>query len=130
MIDKLESGKSDYTIYEKARVALILYEADKQAKAKELVRSIKEYTVTTDEMGRYFDTSKATYSWNSYRIPTQVAAIEAISCIDYDSVMINEMKQWLLKQKQVQVWETSVATADAVYAFLSDSKKAYLETVV
>ena len=123
MIDKLESGKSDYTIYEKARVALILYEADKQAKAKELVRSIKEYTVTTDEMGRYFDTSKATYSWNSYRIPTQVAAIEAISCIDYDSVMINEMKQWLLKQKQVQVWETSVATADAVYAFLSGSKK-------
>ena len=57
MIDKLESGKSDYTIYERARVALILYEADKQAKAKELVRSIKEYTVATDEMARYFDSS-------------------------------------------------------------------------
>ena len=68
-------------------------------------------------MGRYFDTPKARYSRNSYRIPTQVAAIEALSAILKKPLAIAEMKQWLLKQKQVQARDNPVATADAVYAF-------------
>lgn len=88
-------------------------------KADELARSILEYSVATPEMGRYFDTSKARYSWGSYRIPTQVVVIEALSGILKEPLAIAEMKQWLLKQKQMQVWDNPVATADAVYAFLS-----------
>ncbi|MDE8698365.1 hypothetical protein PZH42_31120, partial [Bacteroides cellulosilyticus] len=68
-------------------------------------RSILEYSVATPEMGRYFDTSKARYSWGSYRILTQVVAIEALSGILKEPLAIAEMKQWLLKQKQMQVWD-------------------------
>ena len=71
-------------------------------------------------MGRYFDTPKAGYAWNGYRIPTQVAAMEAIQCVEKDEKMLEEMKLWLLKQKQVQCWNTPLATADAVYALLAD----------
>ena len=73
----------------------------------------------TEEMGRYFDTPKAEYSWVSYRIPTQVAVIEAVKRIANEEKTQEELKQWLLKQKQAQVWETPVATADAVYALLT-----------
>ena len=70
-------------------------------------------------MGRYFDTPKARYSWFSYKIPTEVAAMEAIQRITKDTKAIDEMKRWLLKQKQTQTWETPIATADAVYALMA-----------
>ena len=39
--------------------------------------------------------------------------------ITKDTKAIDEMKRWLLKQKQTQTWETPIATADAVYASVS-----------
>ena len=118
-ISKLTDCSSEYTIYGKAMIAMVMQGAGKPDQASELIQSIKEYVVGTEEMGIYFDTRKAQYSWMSYKIPTQVAAMEAINRIAPDTEMLNGMKQWLLKQKQVQVWETPIATADAVYAFLS-----------
>ena len=120
MVSKLENRSATYSIYEKALIARILQAQGKRTQAEILVRSIKEYTVVTPEMGRYFDTPKAGYAWNGYRIPTQVAAMEAIQCVEKDEKMLEEMKLWLLKQKQVQCWNTPLATADAVYALLSD----------
>lgn len=120
MTSKLENRSATYSIYEKALIARILQAQGKRTQAEILVRSIKEYTVVTPEMGRYFDTPKAGYAWNGYRIPTQVAAMEAIQHVEKDEKMLEEMKRWLLKQKQVQCWNTPLATADAVYALLSD----------
>ena len=118
LTQKLEGRSPQYTIYEKALAATVMQAVGKTREAADLIQSVCEYAVYTAEMGRYFDTPKARYSWNSYRIPTQVAAMEAIYRIAPDDRTLNEMKQWLLKQKQTQVWETPVATADAVYAFL------------
>ena len=118
MIGKLEAAPPADAIYDRALIATLLHKAGKTTKANELARSILEYSVATPGMGRYFDTPKARYSRNSYRIPTQVAAIEALSAILKEPLAIAEMKQWLLKQKQVQAWGNPVATADAVYAFL------------
>lgn len=120
MTSKLENRSATYSIYEKALIARILQAQGKRTQAEILVRSIKEYTVVTPEMGRYFDTPKAGYAWNGYRIPTQVAAMEAIQCVEKDEKMLEEMKRWLLKQKQVQCWNTPLATADAVYALLAE----------
>lgn len=118
MIGKLEAAPPADVIYDRALIATLLHKAGKTTKANELARSILEYSVATPGMGRYFDTPKARYSRNSYRIPTQVAAIEALADILKEPLAIAEMKQWLLKQKQVQAWDNPVATADAVYAFL------------
>ena len=118
MIGKLEAAPPADAIYDRALIATLLHKAGKTTKANELARSILEYSVATSGMGRYFDTPKARYPRNSYRIPTQVAAIEALSDILKEPLAVAEMKQWLLKQKQVQAWNNPVATADAVYAFL------------
>ena len=119
LIGKLEDMSPRLTIYGKALSAIVLKEAGKEAKAKEFLESLMQYSVFTEEMGRYFDSPKAEYSWFSYRIPTQVAAIEAVKRIANEEKTQEEMKQWLLKQKQAQAWETPVATTDAVYALLT-----------
>lgn len=118
-IDKLSSEGKELTIYGKALGAIILQQAGKVAEARLFMQSLMEYSVVTDEMGRYFDTPKARYSWFSYKIPTEVAAMEAIQRITKDTKAIDEMKRWLLKQKQTQTWETPIATADAVYALMA-----------
>ena len=118
-IDKLSGEGKELTIYGKALGAIILQQAGKVAEARLFMQSLMEYSVVTDEMGRYFDTLKARYSWFSYKIPTEVAAMEAIQRITKDTKAIDEMKRWLLKQKQTQTWETPIATADAVYALMA-----------
>ena len=119
LVDKLEGMSAKLTIYGKALGAIILHRAGKPDKAREFLQSLMQYSVQTPAMGRYFDSPKAFYSWFSYRIPTQVAAIEAIKLMGDDIRTQDELKKWLLKQKQAQVWDTPIATTDAVYAFLT-----------
>lgn len=118
-IDKLAGKATELSIYGKALGAIILQQAGKTVQAKEFMQSLMEYSVMTDEMGRYFDTPKAHYSWFSYKIPTEVAAMEAVQRITKDTKVLDEMKRWLLKQKQTQTWDTPIATANAVYALIS-----------
>ena len=122
LLDKLTESSRALTIYGKALVAIIMKQADKTAEADEFLQSLMEYSVMTEDLGRYFDTPKAEYSWFSYKIPTQVAAIEAVRLVTNEEKTQEEMKQWLLKQKQAQAWDTPIATADAVYALLTTGK--------
>ena len=113
----LKNEVKNQTIYEKALSAIIL-------RNKTYISSLKEYTVYREDMGRYYDTQRATYSWRDYKIPTQVAAIEAIKRLTpQDTVTINEMQRWLLQQKRTQAWDTPINSADAVYAFLDGNSQ-------
>lgn len=114
-----------FTIYGKARYATILALQGEKAKAKEYLQSLKEYSVYREDIGRYFDTRKAAYSWRDYRIPTEVAAIEALSLLTpEDNQTIEEMRRWLLSEKRTQAWDNPVNTVDAVYAFLGSDMDA------
>ena len=109
----LKKETTKQSIYEKALSAIIL---DNQT----YIKSLKEYTVYNEEMGRYYDTPRADYSWRDYRIPTQVAAIEAIQRLTpNDQQTLDEMRRWLLQEKRTQAWDTPLNSVDAVYAFLS-----------
>ena len=108
----LKKERRNQTIYEKAMTAIIL-------NSSQYVKSLKEYTVYKEEMGRYYDTPRASYSWRDYRIPTQVAAIEALQRLSpQDQQTIDEMRRWLLQEKRTQAWDTPVNSVDAVYAFM------------
>lgn len=115
-------------IFAKARMAVILSHDGKSAEAREYIKSIKEFSVSKPDMGRYFDTQRAGYSWMDYRIPTQTAAIEALrSVTPEDKQTIEEMRLWLLQSKRTQAWDTPVNSANAVYAFF-DSNYRVLDT--
>ena len=118
MVNLLTQQPTVLSIYGKARTAVILSLYGKQAKANEYLQSIQEYSVYTEEMGRYFDAPRANYSWFSYRIPTQVAAIEAMKLLKPNDPSIEEMQCWLLQSKRTQAWDTPINSVNAVYAFL------------
>lgn len=110
------------SIMGKAIAAMVLGKNDKTA--KEYIESIKQHTVAKPDMGRYFDSPKASYSWRDYRIPTHVAAIEAIRAITPDdNQTLTEMQLWLLQQKRTQAWETPIVSVDAIHAFLTGNTK-------
>ena len=126
LVDKMANRTCEFTIYGKAQASVILSKHGKQKKAAEYLQSINEYSVSTPEMGRYFDTRKAYYSWSDYKIPTQVAAIEAIKSLPVQASQamleakqtVAEMQLWLLQSKRTQAWDTPINTVDAVYAFM------------
>ncbi len=111
-------------IYAKALMAVVLNGDGKTQEAKEYVESIRQYTVSKPDMGRYFDTQRAGYSWFDYRIPTQTAAIEALKAVEpTDMATINEMRLWLLQSKRTQAWDTPINSVNAIYAFIDGNYK-------
>lgn len=109
---------AQFSIYGKSVAAVVLAGNNYRAEAADMVQSIKEYTVYKEPMGRYFDTPKALYSWFDYRIPSQVAAIEALQEVAPSDVQtVEEMKRWLLQSKRTQAWDTPINSVNAVYAF-------------
>ena len=109
----LKKETRNQSIYDKAMSAIVLNN-------KTYVKSLKEYTVYREDMGRYYDTPRALYSWRDYRIPTQVAAMEAIQRLTpEDAKTIEEMQRWLLQEKRNQAWDTPINSVNAVYAFMN-----------
>ena len=128
LLEKMSKMTGDFTIYGKARAAVVLAKncqqnADYREKAGEYLQSVNEYAVYREEMGRYYDTRKALYSWRNYKIPTQVSVIEAMQMLKpNDKQTIEELQRWLLMSKRTQVWDTPVNTVDAVYAFMKGNE--------
>ena len=128
LLEKMSKMTGDFTIYGKARAAVVLAKnsqqnADYREKAGEYLQSVNEYAVYREEMGRYYDTRKALYSWRNYKIPTQVSVIEAMQMLKpKDKQTIEELQRWLLMSKRTQSWDTPVNTVDAVYAFMKGNE--------
>lgn len=128
LLDKMSKMTGDFSIYGKARAAVVLARNSQQnaayrEKAGEYLQSVNEYAVYREEMGRYYDTRKALYSWRNYKIPTQVSVIEAMQMLKpNDKQTIEELQRWLLMSKRTRVWDTPVNTVDAVYAFMKGNE--------
>lgn len=136
LLGKLKKMTRSLTIYGKAKAAVILALNYDYKTAADYLKSMEEYSVYREDMGRYYDTRKAYYSWRNYKIPTEVAAIEALQALDAQSIAaissasfaiskqqtIEEMQHWLLMSKRTQVWDTPVNTVDAVYAFMKGNE--------
>lgn len=118
LLDRAEKMRKELSMYEKAISALVFAKANRKDVAQLNFESLLQHTVSTTEMGRYFDTPRAAYSWNSYRIPTQCAAIETADFFSEKEVA-SSMRLWLLQSKRTQMWETSCATSDAIYSLLT-----------
>ena len=106
------------TLYGKAATALICQRNGKTGIAEDILKSLKENALKTDEMGMYWARNTAGYFWNERPIGVQTAIIEAFAEITKDQRDLDEMKIWLLKQKQTQRWDSPLSTVDAVYALL------------
>ncbi len=102
----------------KAIAAIILDKAGRKKEAQEFVASLKEHLTKTAEQGMFFAFNENPYAWGGMKMQAHVDVMEALELIGGNNDTVEEMKLWLLKQKQTQQWNSPVATADAVYALL------------
>ncbi|MCG1035729.1 alpha-2-macroglobulin family protein [Polaribacter sargassicola] len=109
---------NDYNLYAKGQIALSLFRNDKKLVANKILKSLKENAITSDELGMYWKSNKSGYFYYQSPIETQALLIETFSEIENDTKTIDNLKIWLLKNKQTNRWKTTKATTEAVYALL------------
>jgi TonB-dependent SusC/RagA subfamily outer membrane receptor len=113
----------NFNIYMKGMIALIHNRAQNQSLAKQILLSLKENSIQSDEMGMYWKENKPSWYWYESPVETQALLIEAFAEIDYTNATekqqtLDNLKIWLLKNKQTNQWKTTKATTEAVYALL------------
>lgn len=130
LVENMAGKTCEFTIYGKAVAAVVLAKNGYRQQATDYLQSIDEYSVYKPEMGRYYDTHFAYYSWRDYKIPTQVAALEAMQLLASDKRKeeIKQMQLWLLQSKRTQAWSTPINTVNAVYAFMNGNGQAIEKT--
>jgi len=109
---------SEFNLYGKGQIALINFRAEKKSVAKNILKSLKENSITSDELGMYWKNNTSGYYFYKSPIATQALLIEAFFEIENNKETIDNLKIWLLKNKQTNQWNTTIATTKAVYALL------------
>lgn len=113
------------SLYAKGLMTLISHRNQATKTASKILKSLEETSITNDELGMYWKENQASWHWYQAPIETQALMIEVFQ--EAGSVIQNEtknlntidnLKMWLLKNKQTNKWESTKATSDAVYALL------------
>jgi len=107
-----------FTLYGKAMMAVVAHRNGKIQVANDIMKSLRENALKTDEFGMYWAKNTSGYYWNERPIAVQAAIIEAFAEVEKNKTEVDEMKIWLLKQKQTQRWDSPMATVNAIYALL------------
>lgn len=122
MLKNLNVKKLDLPLQSQAMAALVLNRFGLQPQAKILVNSIKESSVESDEMGMYWKANQPGWFWYQAPVETQAMLIEAFDEVTNDEKSVEEMKVWLLKNRQTNQWNSTKATTKAVYALMNTGK--------
>ena len=108
------------TVYMQGMIALALDRWEDKTVPAKIMKSLKENSLSNEEMGMYWKEMYEGEGWFWYQAPieSQALLIEAFEEVAHDSASVDDMKTWLLKSKQTQNWKTTKATTEAVYALL------------
>lgn len=104
--------------YLQGMIALALHRYDDKTTANDIVRSLKENALHSEEMGMYWKENYTGYYWHESPIEMQALLIETFDEVAGDTKSVDELRTWLLKSKQTQNWGTTRATTEAIYALL------------
>ncbi|MEO8085956.1 MAG: alpha-2-macroglobulin family protein [Bacteroidota bacterium] len=104
--------------YLQSMISLTLFKNKEAGIAMDIIKSLKENSQYSDELGRYWKNNVGGYYWGLASIETQSILIEAFHDVARDKQSVDEMQRWLLKNKQTNDWKTTKATAEACYALL------------
>ncbi|MDO9276682.1 MAG: alpha-2-macroglobulin, partial [Lutibacter sp.] len=108
----------EFNLYSKGMIALVQHRTQNKTAASAILKSLKENSIVSEELGMYWKENTASWFWHQAPIETQALLIEAFSEIEKNTATVDELKVWLLKNKQTNSWKTTKATTEAVYALL------------
>jgi uncharacterized protein YfaS (alpha-2-macroglobulin family) len=104
-------------LYQEGLLALALHRNGRKDSAAKIVASLKERATMKEELGMYWPVDWG-YYWYQLPVETQALMVEVFSEVANDAKSVEELRIWLLKNKQTNRWESTKATAEAVYALL------------
>ncbi len=117
------------SIQSRAQLAVAMQRYDEKPTAKLLMEALRENSLVHEDLGRHWrQLDRGGYRWWEAPIESQTAVIEAFLEVDQDKQAVTDCQTWLLQQKRTQHWESTKATADAVYAVLVDGSVDLLDT--
>ena len=93
-----------------------------------ILASLQERSLFDEERGRYWRNDSPWYLWYDSPLEGQSAAMEAFLEVQGDSPFLDELRRWLIRNRQTNSWQTTTATADAVAALLSGKGMELLES--
>ena len=114
-LGSLDKEWTSFNFNQRSKGALVLYRNGNEKTTKLMIQSFKETAQKNEQIGMYWP--KKYFSFESH-IATHANIMAAFAEIDQDQEMIDELRVWLLTQKQTTMWENSASTADAIYALL------------
>ncbi|WP_425077466.1 alpha-2-macroglobulin family protein [Psychroserpens sp. S379A] len=113
------------SLYSKGLMALIMHRKNEDSTVKKILNSLKENSITSDELGMYWKENTNSWYWYQAPIETQALMVEAFSEAGHviqseakNLETVDHLKIWLLKNKQTNQWKTTKATTKAIYALL------------
>ncbi len=113
-------------MYAEGMIALGLNRFGNPETPSKIVKSLKERSLNNEELGMYWKYNSG-YYWYQLPIETHALMIEVFDEIAKDAVAVDDLKVWLLKNKQTTHWRTTKATSAAVYALLKNGDNWLLE---
>lgn len=106
-----------FSVYEKGLIALTFLHFKQVKEAQQIVASLIETAQQSEELGMYWPKNQLGYFWYQNPVETQSLLIELFAEAG-KTKEVEEMKIWLLRNKQTNNWKTTKATAQACYALL------------
>ncbi|NNK73921.1 MAG: alpha-2-macroglobulin [Flavobacteriaceae bacterium] len=117
-LDQIDSYWLNKSLYSKGLMTLISNRFSRTQTANAILRSLKETSITSEELGMYWKENSSSWYWYQSAVETQALMVETFAELAADNADIDQLKVWLLKNKQTNRWSTTKATTEAVYALL------------
>ncbi len=115
----LQKNWTKYSLYERSLIAVLMHKKGQNGIMQDILKSFREHATNSEEMGMYWANNRSTVFMSQSAVSVHTFIMDAFRQGAATSDEMDNMKRWLLKQKQTQIWESTHATTDAVYALLS-----------
>ena len=103
----------------KALCAITLANSNHAESAKPIMKSINQFSIYKPSEGRFWNNPNDKWSFYSNKLALTSLILQAYNAVTPNSPHIDQIKQWILLDKQTNDWGNSSMAAEAVYAYLS-----------
>ncbi|KIA83356.1 hypothetical protein OA84_07455 [Kaistella solincola] len=124
VISKAKTEKiTDFTFFGLHRLALLFNNYGQKNIAKKFLTYLKETSTDTETQGVYWKQNLNDWGWYSSKTVNHAGALEAFEKLAPQDVnFIEELKIWLITQKEVNSWGSSRGTAEVIFTILNSGK--------
>lgn len=116
---KVEENWTKYGLYERSLISVLMNRNKQTSLEQAILKSFREHATVNEEMGMFWANNQSHVFMSQSAVSVHTFIMNAFLKGGANKNEMDNMKRWLLKQKQTQNWESTHATMDAIYALLS-----------